>query len=250
MCETCGSPGLAHERQIPRRSFMFAVAATGTLSAVGGANAKGKQSRKPAPPPKPENVMTPDAAVARLMEGNKRYQKGVARRHDFIAEREALVGGQNPYAAILSCADSRIAPEYAFDSGRGDLFVVRVAGNFVNTDGIASFEFAVEVLKTPLILVLGHEACGAVKSTISSVQDKTTLPGHLPSLVAALTPAVKAVSGQPGDQLEDATKENVRLAVEALRNATPLLSAAVTEKRVKVVGGIYRLGNGAVELIA
>ena len=76
------------------------------------------------------------------MDGNKRYQEGVARRHDFVAETGGLVGGQNPYAAILSCADSRIAPEYAFDSGRGDLFVVRVAGNFANPDGIASFSFA------------------------------------------------------------------------------------------------------------
>ena len=194
--------------------------------------------------------MTPDDALMRLMEGNKRYQRGVAKRHDFLAEREALVGGQNPYAGILSCADSRIAPEYAFDSSRGDVFVVRVAGNFVNPDNLASFEYGVEVLKTPLLLVLGHEACGAVKSTITSIQDKTTLPGHLPSLVAALTPAVKAVVSRPGDLLENATRENVRLGVETLKTATPLLSAAVAEKRVKVVGGIYRLADGAVEIFA
>ena len=194
--------------------------------------------------------MTPDDALARLMAGNKRYQKGAAKRHDFLAEREALVRGQNPYAGIVSCANSRIAPEYAFDSSRGDLFVVRVAGNFVNPDNLASFEYAVEVLKTPLLLVLGHDACGALRSTISSLQDKTTLPGHLPSLVAALAPAVKAVTGRPGDVLENATKANVRLAVEALKSATPLLSAAVADKRVKVVGGIYRLADGSVELIA
>jgi len=232
---------------------MFGAAAAGTLTVAGGASARDRdrRSRKQEPaPPKPENVMMPDAAMARLMEGNKRYQKGVAKRHDFMAEREALVAGQNPYAAILSCADSRVAPEYAFDSGRGDLFVVRVAGNFANPDAIASFEYAVEVLKTPLLLVLGHESCGAVKSTITSIQDKTTLPGHLPSLVAALTPAVKAAAGRPGDQLENATRENVRLTVETLRSATPLLSAAVNDKRLKVVGGIYRLTDGAVELIA
>jgi carbonic anhydrase len=238
---------------MPRRAFMFGAAAAGTLTVAGGASARDRdrRSRKQEPaPPKPENVMMPDAAMARLMEGNKRYQKGVAKRHDFMAEREALVAGQNPYAAILSCADSRVAPEYAFDSGRGDLFVVRVAGNFANPDAIASFEYAVEVLKTPLLLVLGHESCGAVKSTITSIQDKTTLPGHLPSLVAALTPAVKAAAGRPGDQLENATRENVRLTVETLRSATPLLSAAVNDKRLKVVGGIYRLTDGAVELIA
>ena len=236
---------------MPRRAFMFGAAAAGTLIVAGGASAKDRRSRKQEPaPPKPENVMGPDAALARLMEGNKRYQKGVAKRHDFIAEREALLAGQNPYAAILGCSDSRIAPEYVFDSGRGDLFVVRVAGNFANPDGIASFEYAVEVLKTPLLMVLGHENCGAVKATITSIQDKTTLPGHLPSLVAALTPAVKAVAGQPGDELENAIRENVRLTVETLRSATPLLSAAVQDKRLKVVGGIYRLTDGAVELIA
>jgi carbonic anhydrase len=251
MCQACGLPGVAHDRQMPRRAFMFGAAAAGTLTVAGGASARDRRSRKQEPaPPKPENVMGPDAAIARLIEGNKRYQKGVAKRHDFIAEREVLVAGQNPYAAILSCSDSRIAPEYAFDSGRGDLFVVRVAGNFANADGIASFEYAVDVLKTPLLMVLGHESCGAVKATISSIQDKTTLPGHLPSLVAALTPAVKAVAGRPGNQLENATRENVRLTVETLRSATPLLSAAVKDKRLKVVGGIYRLTDGAVELIA
>ena len=251
MCQACGLPGVAHARPLPRRAFMFGAAAAGALTVAGSASAREKRSRKQEPaPPKPENVMTPDAALARLMEGNERYQKGVAKRHDFIAQREALVTGQNPYAAILGCSDSRIAPEYAFDSGRGDLFVVRIAGNFANPEAIASFEYGVEVLKTPLVLVLGHENCGAVKSTITSIQDKTTLPGHLPSLVAALTPAVKAVAGQTGDQLENAIKENVRLTVETLRSATPLLSAAVNDKRLKIVGGIYRLKDGAVELIA
>jgi carbonic anhydrase len=240
---------------MPRRDFLFGAAMFGAASASGQAQAKTRKSRKAdsAPesqPPKPENVMTPDAALARLMEGNRRYQKGLARRHDFVAEREALVGGQNPYAGVLSCADSRIAPEYAFDSSRGDLFVCRVAGNFVNPENIASFEFAVEVLKTPLLLVLGHESCGAVDSAISSIANKTTLPGHLPSLVSALAPAVKAVAGKPGNELENATRENVRLGVEALKTATPLLSAAVNDKRVRIVGGIYRLANGEVELFA
>ena len=238
-----------------RRAFVFGAAAAGALTAVSRANAKdqrsqAKQTKQTSAPPKPENVMSPDDALARLMEGNSRYQKGIARRHDFVAEREALIGGQNPYAAILSCADSRIAPEYAFDSSRGDLFVVRVAGNIVNPDNVASLEYAVEVLKTPLILVLCHEACGAVKSAISSIQDHTTLPGHLPSLVAALAPAVNAVAGRPGDPLENATMENARLCAKTLETATPLLSAAFNEKRLKVVSGIYRLANGRVDLFA
>jgi carbonic anhydrase len=185
MCQACGFADIVHGNKMRRRAFVFGAATAGALTVVANAHAQGrksqsKETRKNNAPPKPENVMTPDEALARLMEGNRRYQKGLARRHDFVAEREALVGGQNPYAAILSCADSRIAPEYAFDSSRGDLFVVRVAGNFANADNIASMEYAVEVLKTPLILVLCHEACGAVKSAISSIQDHTTCLATFP----------------------------------------------------------------------
>lgn len=244
MCETCGFPAITHERIIARRAILsLGVGLTAMLAAPSIAPAKEEK-----PPPKPQNILSPAEALARLKEGNKRYVDGVAKRHDFVAEREALVGGQNPFAAILSCSDSRIAPEYAFDTSRGDLFVVRIAGNFVNTDNLASLEYAVAVLKTPLILVLGHEACGAVKSTISSIKDKTTLPGHLPALVASLTPAVEAVLNQPGDLLENAIKENVHRGVEELKTATPILNEAVSDKRVEVVGGIYELATGAVEI--
>lgn len=253
MCDACGFPDASHPRFIARREALsLGLGLTALFASPTGAVAKSKKPAKAAKPqpPKPQNVLSPEEALARLKEGNARYVSGHAKRHDFVAEREALVGGQNPYSGILSCADSRIAPEYAFDSGRGDLFVVRVAGNFVNPDNIASFEFAVDVLKTPLILVLGHEACGAIKATISSIQDKSTLPGHLPSLVAALTPAVEAVANAPGDLLVNATEENVRRNVEALKTATPILSAAVGEKRLMVVGGVYRLATGRVEMIA
>ena len=200
-------------------------------------------------PPKPENVLSPDAALARLMEGNKRYVQGVARRHDFKHEREPLTRGQNPFAAILSCADSRIAPEYCFDSGRGDLFVCRVAGNFANDESIASFEYAVHVLATPLILVLGHDSCGAVDATIKSIKDNTTLPGHLPSLVAALAPAVKDVLGEPGDTLANAIRRNVVRTMQTFAAATPILSAAVAEKKLLVVGGVYDLATGKVSMV-
>jgi carbonic anhydrase len=199
--------------------------------------------------PKPQNELPPDAALDRLMKGNVRYVDGVSRRHDFKIEREALVGGQNPYAGILSCADSRIAPEYAFDSGRGDLFVCRVAGNFANDDTVASLEYAVAILNTPLLLVLGHESCGAVSATIKSLKDNTTLPGHLPSLVSNIAPAVKASMDQPGDQLQNAIRRNVVDNVVKLRSATPILSVAVAEGKLKVIGGIYRLSDGKVELI-
>ena len=245
MCETCGRPGVIHRQEMSRRAMLSLGGAVAALLATGGVTLAADDK----PPPKPENVLTPDEALARLVEGNKRYVQGVAKRHDFMAEREALVGGQNPFAGILGCADSRIAPEYAFDTARGDLFVVRVAGNFLNLDNLASFEYAVEVLKTPLLMVLGHETCGAVKSTISSIKDRTTLPGHLPSLVASLTPAVTAATGRPGNLLDNAIEENVRLNVARLKAATPLLDAAVSAGRVKVVGGIYRLASGRVDLV-
>jgi carbonic anhydrase len=223
------------------------------LSAAGGLTA-GLAFTRPAiakgPPPKPENVITPDAALERLAAGNRRYVEGVARRHDFKAEREALTKGQNPFAAVLSCADSRIAPEYAFDTGRGDLFVVRLAGNFATDDGIASLEYAVDVLHTPLILVLGHQACGAVSATITSIANDTTLPGHLPSLVAGIAPAVRAVRDEPGDTLDNAIRRNVRLTVETLKATRPILSEYAGAARIRVVGAVYRLDTGAVEMLA
>jgi len=201
-------------------------------------------------PPKPQNVLLPDAALKRLKDGNQRYVEGVAKRHDFKHEREALVGGQNPYAAVLGCADSRIAPEYAFDSGRGDLFVCRVAGNFANDDTIASMEYAVAVLNVPLILVLGHDSCGAVEATIKSLKDDKPLPGHMPSLVTAIAPAAKAVSQQSGNALDNAIRQNVVDNVAKLKGATPILSTAVDQNKLKVVGGIYRLQDGEVEMVA
>jgi carbonic anhydrase len=220
-------------------------ATTAALAFAGTSAAKDVKT-----PPKPQNVLSSDAALERLMKGNKRYVEGETRRHDFKREREALVGGQNPYAGILSCADSRIAPEYAFDSGRGDLFVCRVAGNFANDDTIASMEYAVAMLNTPLIMVLGHDSCGAVDATIKSLKDNVTLPGHLPSLVTSLAPAVQATSGQPGNSLDNAIRQNVRDNVAKLKSATPILSAAVEQRKLKVVGGIYRLRDGRVEMIS
>jgi carbonic anhydrase len=244
MCEMCPQDSFPRFEPSRRRLLFGAVSTLGLLLA----NAAGAKEEKT--PPKPENVLSPDAALKRLLKGNKRYAEGESRRHDFKREREALVGGQNPYAAILSCADSRIAPEYAFDSGRGDLFVCRVAGNFANNETIASLEYAVAVLSTPLILVLGHEGCGAVDATIKSLKDNTTLPGHMPSLVEGIAPAVKAVSQQGGDTLGKAIRQNVIDNVGKLRSATPILSAAVEQGKLKVVGGIYRLKDGEVAMVA
>jgi carbonic anhydrase len=172
MCETCRNTSL----QFSRRGLLLGAAATAAMLLSKRADAKETKA-----PPKPQNVLSPDASLDRLLKGNARYVEGVSLRHDFKHEREALAGGQNPYAAILSCADSRIAPEYAFDSGRGDLFVCRVAGNFANAETIASLEYAVAVLAVPLILVLGHDSCGEGGSARRRPSDRCRLAAAAPA---------------------------------------------------------------------
>jgi carbonic anhydrase len=245
MCERC-SNRIAEHVPLARRDVLgLGVAAAAALAVPRLAFAEPAKA-----PPKPENVLSPDAALERLKKGNQRYVGGFSTLHDFKHEREKLAGGQNPFAGVLSCADSRISPEYCFDVARGDVFVCRVAGNFADDNIVASFEYAVEVLKTPLILVLGHDACGAVDATIKSIKDGTTLPGHLPSLVTALTPAVTAVQSDSGDILTNAIRRNVIINVEKLQNATPILKAAVDSKKLRVVGGVYKLTTGQVEFVA
>jgi carbonic anhydrase len=245
MCEYCIDPSIMHTRFARRSVFKLAAAAGAALATVPHALGAG-----PKTPPKPENVMSPDAALTRLMRGNARYVEGVSARHDFRHEREVLSKGQNPFAAVLSCADSRIAPEYCFDTARGDIFVCRIAGNFASDEMVASLEYAVQVLNTPLIMVLGHEACGAVDATIKSIKDSTTLPGQLPSLVAAIKPAVDAAQGQSGDMLANAIRRNVALNVDKLKTTEPILSAFAGDKKIRVVGGIYALKTGRVELLS
>jgi carbonic anhydrase len=246
MCHRCTDPTATHATPVARRAFLTLAGAAMT----GLAMSRDGFAEAPKSPPKKENILSPQAALQRLVKGNERYVDGVSKRHDFRHEREALTKGQNPFAGILSCADSRVAPEYAFDTGRGDLFVCRVAGNFLNTDVVASFEYAVQVLHTPLLMVLGHESCGAVDAAIKSIRDGTTLPGHLPALVEAIGPAVKDTQGKPGDALENAIKQNVLLNVERLKAATPIIEAFVSEKKVHVVGAVYNLEDGHIELLS
>lgn len=244
MCDQC-SQDRFNQMAPSRRSAMLLTVSALSVALAGRAFAKDNKA-----PPKPQNVLSPAAALKHLMDGNARYVDGVSRRHDFKHEREALAGGQNPFAAVLSCADSRIAPEYAFDTGRGDLFVCRVAGNFAGTETIASMEYAVAVLNTPLILVLGHDACGAVDATLKALKDNTSPPGHIPSLVDAIAPAAKVAMQQGGEVLDKAIRQNVVDNVAKLKSAAPILSAAVEQGKLKIAGGIYRLTTGTVDLIA
>ncbi|MGA7881910.1 MAG: carbonic anhydrase [Terrimicrobiaceae bacterium] len=229
-----------------RRKFLTLAGASALGFGLFGAT----QAAELSAPPKQENVVTPEAALQRLLDGNARYIEGRMKRHDFLAERPALALGQNPFAGILGCADSRVGPEYAFDTGRGDLFVCRVAGNFVDANSIASFEYAVAVLGTPLILVLGHTKCGAVDATVKAVKEGKEFSGHIPSLIKALRPAVKTAQDQPGDLLDNSIRQNVILNVKKLIAAGPILSKAVQQGKLKVAGGIYSLETGRVTLVA
>jgi carbonic anhydrase len=197
------------------------------------------------------NAIGADAALRRLMEGNARYVANKPTHRDFSARRAERARSQYPIAAVLGCADSRVAPEFAFDQGPGDLFVVRLAGNFVNDDGLASLEFAVKFLGVPLIMVLGHSNCGAVSAAIKVVEDNAELPGHLPGLVQSLKPAVEAAKAKsPRDLLVAAITGNVALNVRRLETAQPLLASFVQTKQVKIVGGVYNLASGKVGLLS
>lgn len=229
-----------------RRSLLGAVGAlplAGTLAFSATAHASA--------PPKPNNVLNPDQALKRLMAGNERYVSGKSTPVNFAATRQALAGGQNPYACLVSCADSRIGPEYCFDEGRGDLFVTRVAGNFVNTDILASLEFGTAVLGAPLIMVLGHTSCGAISAAVQAYTQNADFPGHIQALTTALAPAVRlATQSAKGDALvAAATSDNVRLNVMKLTESNPIISDRVAKGQLKIVGGVYDLETGRVDLV-
>jgi carbonic anhydrase len=196
------------------------------------------------------NPVTPEAALGRILEGNARYAANTSRNKDLSSGRMARSRSQHPIAAILSCADSRVAPELIFDQGPGDLFIVRLAGNFVNDDGLASLEYGVQFLDAPLIVVLGHSGCGAVAATLKVIQNGTTLPGHLPELVQAMRPGIEtAIQRKPHDLLKEATDENVRYAVSRLESSEPIMKAAVAQKKIKIVGGYYDIATGKVRML-
>jgi carbonic anhydrase len=184
------------------------------------------------------------------VEGNARYVAGQRTRTDFSVGRAALAKSQHPFAAILTCADSRVAPELVFDQGPGDLFVVRVAGNFVNDDGLASLEYAVNFLETPLIMVLGHSSCGAVDAAVKVVRDGLVLPGHLPEMIEPIRPAAEtALAQSPADPLATAISANVHNAVARLEAAEPILAERMGNKSLRIVGAHYDLETGQVALL-
>ncbi len=198
----------------------------------------------------PTNDLDGEQSLAELVAGNKRYMSKKGNLADQLSYNPVLTSGQAPFAIVLSCADSRVVPEILFDQVQGTLFVVRVAGNILTTDGLASIEYAVAVLGSKLIMVLGHEDCGAVDAAIKVVNEGLVLPGHLPALARSIEPAVMAASGMEGSLLENAIDWNVKIVQEQLGRAGPIVSEAVQSGQVKVVGGVFNLTTGAVELVS
>jgi carbonic anhydrase len=198
----------------------------------------------------PGSARSPADVLRALVEGNKRFVSGqVAAPRRRALDFAAMARGQSPEAVILGCADSRVPPEIVFDQGVGDLFVVRVAGNVVSTMGVVvkgSIEYAVAELDAPLIMVLGHSGCGAVKAALAHIESSDRVPGAIRGLVDLLRPVVARVKNQPGDPLENAIRANVVSGVERLRGLAPILAPAVEQGRLQVVGAVYDLRSGAV----
>ena len=226
----------------------------------------------PAQPDQP--IVAPAEAISRLKEGNGRFTAGNPQHpHESVDDRKymaansyenagviplgmtsqqaakrraELAKSQHPFAIILSCSDSRVPPEIVFDEGLGDLFIVRVAGNVLNDEGLGSIEYGVEVLGARLIVVLGHQSCGAVDAAMKTVAAKGKAPGHIQSLVTAIKPVVDST---PKGDLDTMIKANVKHVVDALRSSTPILKTKVDSGDVQVIGGYYTLDTGAVTFL-
>ena len=218
-----------------RRAFF-----RGTLTAAGTAALSGLGW---APTSLAQTTLSPEAALQQLIDGNRRFAEG--RLTSFAEDLDILkaktVDKQEPFAAVLSCADSRVPVDVIFDQSIGHVFVTRVAGNVVTPEIIASLEYGAVVLGTKVILVLGHAGCGAVKATIQGKE----VPGQISALFPHIQPAVD----QAGSNLEAATKANVKIQAALLREASTLIASLVKDKKLRVVAGYYDLASGAASLL-
>lgn len=198
--------------------------------------------------------VTPAEAMRRLTDGNARYVAGQSRHPDLdVARRRSLVAGQHPFATILACADSRVAPELIFDQGLGDLFVIRVAGNVVDDVVLGSIEYSVIHLGVPLVLVLGHQRCGAVIATMEALEGKPAGADQdtkIGSLAALITPAVRAVPADAPDKVDAAVLMNARHGARAILTESHPIAERVRAGRVRVASGRYGLEGGRVSDVA
>lgn len=184
-------------------------------------------------------------ALQKLLDGNNRFCQGDSQRTHLDGKRRSeLLTGENPFAVIVCCSDSRVPPELIFDQGLGDLFVVRNAGQIVDAAALGSIEYAVAKLGVPLIFVLGHGDCGAVKAAVAGAK----FPGHLNSVIAEIEPAVVQARAEQGDLMDNATAKNVDLIIEKISQSEPILKDAIAGGQVQITGGVYHLASGQVKL--
>jgi carbonic anhydrase len=233
------------------------------------------QFTRAADPTHPDQpIVAPAEAISKLKEGNSRFAAGnMQHPHESGDERSymatnsyenagmtflgmsaeqaakrrtELAKSQHPFAIIVSCSDSRVPPEIVFDQGLGDLFIFRVAGNVIDDHGLGSIEYAVDHLNVRLIVVLGHQSCGAVQAAKETIAAKGKAPGHIESLVRAIKPAAEATAK---DDLDKTIKANVKHVVQGLRSSTPILKAKVDSGDVRVIGCYYSLDTGSVSFL-
>jgi carbonic anhydrase len=198
--------------------------------------------------PEPSNISA-DAALNRLIEGNRRFatDKAIAPNRS-ESRRIEITRGQHPFAIILGCVDSRVPPELIFDQGLGDLFVIRSAGQVIDDAILGSIEFGVAELGIPLILVLGHSKCGAVTATIETLEKNLPVEGAIGTLVENIKPAVGRAKGHGEQLIDQAARMNVALEINRLKES-PILSGAIKGGRTKIVGAFYNLSTGLVEIM-
>lgn len=235
---------MSQPHKVSRREFLSrsGLALAGfTLASCAPAT---KQRAAPAAEPP---VASADEALQRLKDGNRRYVANKAvHPNQTESRRLEAAQGQHPFATILGCVDSRVPPEIIFDRGLGDLFVIRTAGHVLDTAVIGSIEFGVAELGIPLLVVLGHEKCGAVKATIEALETHAEAEGSIGFLVEGIAPAVERAKERSGDLLENAVRANVEIAVNQLAGS-PVLAEALHAGKIKIVGGRYDFDTGVVE---
>jgi carbonic anhydrase len=232
---------------IDRRDFLqlAATGAVGLLVTASGSLWRTRSAQAAELQSPGNELLDPDAALEKLMAGNQRFTQHHPNYPDQSQSRlQEVAQAQHPFATVLSCADSRVPAELIFDQGIGDIFDVRIAGNIATPEAIGSIEYAVVLLGTPVLLVLGHERCGAVTAAVQG----EALPGEIGSFVNAILPALDRVKDQPGDAVDNAVVANVHYQIELLQRS-PLLAERLQSGKLKIVGGRYDLDTGTVAIV-
>lgn len=240
-----------HPLNLDRRGWLKAGVAAGTAAVMAGVAVAPNDAQAASLSQAQRDAMTPDQVIDMMKRGNARFRAGKPQKHDYLAQKRSSALGQYPAAVILSCIDSRAPAEIILDTGIGETFNGRIAGNISNNDLLGSMEFACAAAGAKVILVMGHTACGAVAGAIDNVQ-----LGHLTGLLDVIKPAVQATkyagdrSGKNAQFVDAVARTNVQLTVEAIRKNSPILAGLEKEGKIKIVGSMYHLSNGMLTFMA